>query len=230
MAVVFWDFDGTLVYSNHLWSNSVFSALKQTDSNTKIQFKDIRKCMATGFTWHTPYNDELQQMTGSKWWNFMINKIRNDCISLGADIVIADTAAKMVPEIIKKRENYTLYDDCVETLKSSIYFGNKNVILSNNFPDLIDVLIKLDLVKFFDDVIVSAEIGYDKPRREIFEYAKLKYPDEKYIMIGDSITADIIGGKNAGMKTVLVHNGFCPQADFCFNRLDEIDFTVTDLK
>lgn len=223
MAVVFWDFDGTLVHSNSLWSNSVYRALLEIDRNTNIKFTDIRKCMASGFTWHTPDCD-YSKMTGSKWWDFMIDKIRRDYISLGVSSEIAEKAAEKVPDIIKKSENYTLFDDTVTTLEKSIMSGNTNVILSNNFPDLMDVINELGLSEFFDDIIVSAVIGYDKPRKEIFEHAKAKYPNEKYIMIGDSVTADIIGGNNAGMITVLVHNGYNAEADFCVDNLKNIDY------
>lgn len=222
MLVIFWDFDGTLVHSTHLWSSSVYNALKQTDCNTTVEFGDIRKCMAVGFTWHTPDRD-YSKMTGEKWWDFMIDKIRNDYLSLGVDEKTAVIASAKVPDIIKKLENYILYDDTVKTLKKSIQKGNTNVVLSNNYPDLIDVLDGLDLSKYFDDVFVSAQIGYDKPRKEFFEYAKSKYPNENYIMIGDSVSADIIGGKNAGMTTVLVHNGYNAEADFCFENLKDIN-------
>lgn len=223
MAVVFWDFDGTLVHSNPLWSNTVYNALRSVDGNTMVAFGDIRKCMATGFTWHTPDKD-YSKMTGSKWWDFMIDKIRRDYISLGVSAEIADKAAKKVPHLIKNPKNYTLYDDAVEALEKSTACGNKNVMLSNNFPDLTDVIKALDLEKYFDDIIVSACVGYDKPRQEIFDWAKSKYPNEKYIMIGDSITADIAGGNHAGMKTILVHKGIHSQADLCCKDLSDINF------
>ena len=100
--------------------------------------------------------------------------------------------------------------------------GHKNVLLSNNYPDLIEVLDKLELTKYFDRIIVSANYGYDKPRKELFDIAKALYPNEEYIMVGDSITADIVGGNNAGMKTVLVHKGYEEKADFCTENLTEI--------
>ncbi len=79
MAVIFWDFDGTLMHSNSLWSNTVYNALKSVDNDTAVSFTAVRKCMAKGFTWHTPDND-YSKMTGSKWWDFMINKISKDYI------------------------------------------------------------------------------------------------------------------------------------------------------
>ena len=41
-------------------------------------------------------------------------------------------------------------------------------------------------------------------------------------MIGDSVNADIIGGNNAGMTTILVHNGFNKNANYCFDDLHSI--------
>ena len=74
---------------------------------------------------------------------------------------------------------------------------------------------KLNLLHYFDNVIVSSVEGYDKPRNELFEIAKSIYPKSKYYMIGDSMNSDIVGGHNAGMTTVLVHNGYSEKADYC---------------
>lgn len=64
MSVIFWDFHGTLVYSNPLWSNTVFNSLKEVATNTDVKFTDVRKCMATGFTWHTP-NEDYRNLIGT---------------------------------------------------------------------------------------------------------------------------------------------------------------------
>lgn len=223
MSVICWDFDGTLVYSNPLWSNSVYSALKETDSRAEVKFEDVRACMARGFTWHTPYED-YSELKDNEWWDFMMNKIFNDYISLGVDKDTAESASKKVPLIIKRKDNYTLYPDTVEVLEKSVDNGNKNILLSNNYPDLTEVLEDLGLAKYFDDIIISAKAGYDKPRKELFDIARNLYPTEEYIMVGDSLNADIIGGKNAGMKTVLVHKGFSDKADYCIDNLSDFNF------
>lgn len=222
MSVIFWDFDGTIVHSNPLWSNSVYNALKSADINTAVEFSDIRKCMQSGFTWHTPDKD-FCKLTGDKWWEFMNTKFYNDYIRLGVKSDIAEKAVKQIRDIIKSKSNYKLYSDAIATLKSVVEKGHKNVILSNNYPDLSDVIKALDLDKYFDKIIVSANIGYDKPRPEIFEYAKNLYPNyNDFIMIGDNPNADIVGGKNANMKTVLVHNEKNNSANYCFNDLKSI--------
>lgn len=221
MSVIFWDFDGTLVHSNSLWSTTVFNSLKYVVPDTDIKFADIRKCMATGFTWHNPEKD-YSDLVGDKWWQFMNNKICHDYMSLGVEEKDAVNAASLVRNNIKRAENYTLYSDAVTTLEKSIEKGNKNILLSNNYPDLIVVLSKLNIKTLFDSIVVSAEYGYDKPRRELFDIAKSLCPDEEYIMVGDNVKADIIGGNDAGIRTVLVHNGYNKNADFCCENLIDV--------
>ena len=64
------------------------------------------------------------------------------------------------------------------------------------------------LYPYFEQVFISEELGYNKPSREYFEACFERIPDfdpEKAIMVGDSLTSDIRGGKNGGMKTVWVN-------------------------
>lgn len=57
---------------------------------------------------------------------------------------------------------------------------------------------------FFKGIFVSEDTGYQKPRREFFDYVTTRIPDytvENTLIIGDSLSADIAGGKNAGIDT-----------------------------
>ena len=61
------------------------------------------------------------------------------------------------------------------------------------------------ITDFFDGHFISQQIGFEKPSSEFFDYCFKNIPDfkkEETILVGDSISADIIGGKNAGIKTV----------------------------
>lgn len=143
-------------------------------------------------------------------------------ILLGVDNRTAEIATSKVREILKEKENYTIYDDFVDTVTRLNNLGVRNIILSNNYPELKEVTDKLNITQLIDGIIVSALEGYDKPRREIFEIAKSRYPAQKYFMIGDSVNADIIGGNNAGVTTVLVHRGYDKNADYCFDDLSSV--------
>ena len=65
-----------------------------------------------------------------------------------------------------------------------------------------------NLYRFFETVFVSQEIGYNKPSLDYFNACFATIADfdkEKAIMVGDSLSSDIKGGINAGIKTVWVN-------------------------
>lgn len=221
MSTIFWDFDGTLVYSQSLWTGSVHRALLETDPSTSATFAQLKVCMSRGFTWQTPERD-YSALTGEVWWDFMNAHFRNSYLECGVPEEIAEEAASKVRGIIKQKENYHLFEDTISTLEQMKAWGHTNVVLSNNYPDLDEVLVKLELDKYFHGWVVSAAEGYDKPRQELYQIAKERFPDEEWYMVGDNEKADILGGKQAGMKTIYVHKGFSGEADHCFDTLKEI--------
>lgn len=221
MSVFCWDFDGTLAYSVHLWSGSVFKALNETVKDHNVTFQDIRRCNASGFTWHTPEAD-FTDLVGEKWWEFMNDHFYKSFVSLGISSADAALAAQKVRGIIMQPQNYNLFEDSVSVLSQAVDMGHTNIILSNNYPELETITDALGITKYFDRLVISGQVGYDKPRKEIFDIVKSFYPDEKFIMVGDNPVADILGGNSAGMTTVLVHRGYDKNADYCFDNLSEI--------
>lgn len=203
--VLYWDFDGTLVHSEHLWSRSVFQALKAVVPNTPLSVSDIYPHMAHGFPWHTPEQDNTK-LVGERWWAYMNTHFYRCYLALGLEPVLAQRASLLVRKLLLEPEHYILYPDCHTTLAACVDRGYHNVLLSNNHPDLEPLMQQLGLDKYFERFIISGEVGYDKPRIEIFSLAKSFYPSEAaHVMIGDSFHADILGGNAAGMQTILVH-------------------------
>lgn len=78
-------------------------------------------------------------------------------------------------------------------------------IISNGFKE--STLTKMHhsgLNPYFSNVIISEDVGVNKPDKAIFEYAlnKAKATKEESIMIGDSLEADIRGAQGYGMKAI----------------------------
>ena len=64
------------------------------------------------------------------------------------------------------------------------------------------------LYPYFEQVFISQEIGYNKPDKAYFDRCFARIPGfdrKKALMVGDSLTSDIRGGINAGLKTVWVN-------------------------
>ena len=65
-------------------------------------------------------------------------------------------------------------------------------------------LLDADLAKYFKGIFISEQTGYQKPMIEFFDYvfAHVEGLDRnKTLIIGDSLTADIKGGLQAGIHT-----------------------------
>ena len=71
-----------------------------------------------------------------------------------------------------------------------------------------------NLYPYFEKVFVSQEVGYNKPAREYFEKVFDQIPGfdpKKAIIVGDSLTSDILGGINAGIATCWVNPSHLPK-------------------
>ena len=67
-----------------------------------------------------------------------------------------------------------------------------------------------NLYRWFEQVFVSQEIGHNKPSKAYFDGCFARIPNfdrEKCLMVGDSLSSDILGGINAGVKTCWVNPG-----------------------
>ncbi|MCD0487539.1 YjjG family noncanonical pyrimidine nucleotidase [Pedobacter sp. MC2016-14] len=78
-------------------------------------------------------------------------------------------------------------------------------IISNGFKET--TLTKMDVCGlncYFKNVIISEDVGVNKPDRRVFEYAleKAAALKSESIMIGDSLEADIRGAQDFGMKAI----------------------------
>ena len=60
------------------------------------------------------------------------------------------------------------------------------------------------LMKYFKGVFVSEEVGYQKPLKEYFDFVFSTIGEvdkNRVLMVGDSLSSDILGGINAGIDT-----------------------------
>lgn len=94
-----------------------------------------------------------------------------------------------------------------------------------------------NLYRFFEKVFVSQELGANKPAKEFFQRATEQIPGydpEKALMVGDSLTSDILGGINAGMKTCWVNPKHLPAdpaitADYEIEALSQLESLLEKL-
>ena len=75
-----------------------------------------------------------------------------------------------------------------------------------------------NLYRFFEKVFVSQEIGHNKPSKAYFDGCFAQIPGfdpQKAMIVGDSLSSDIQGGKNAGIATCWVNPAHAEAGNIC---------------
>lgn len=97
-----------------------------------------------------------------------------------------------------------LYEGSIELVKN-LTKDYRLTIITNGLSIVQDNRIKKSIVAgYFEDIVVSEEIGISKPNPQIFQHAlnNINYTDKnKVLIVGDSLTSDIQGGINFGIDT-----------------------------
>jgi len=103
-----------------------------------------------------------------------------------------------------------LYDGAEETLKKLKELSKKVAVVTNKYEALsVEILKKLNVIDY-TDLVVGADTTSEKkphPLPVLCTLEKLNSEKDKSIIIGDSET-DVLTGKNAGIKTALVLQGY----------------------
>lgn len=199
---VFWDFDGTLVYPNESFAESLTGALGRYGGDA--QREAVGAFLKGVLSWYGPERDYVCR-AGEKWWADLFEEVKRFCRTAG----IAEKDHDAVCALFRKNVisyDYRIYPDAKPMLEYCARHGWRNYLLSNNYPELPMVVKRLGIDGYFADMFVSSNIGYEKPRIELFRHA-LEVAGHPGIcwMVGDNPVADVMGARTAGLNAVLVH-------------------------
>ena len=64
------------------------------------------------------------------------------------------------------------------------------------------------IVPYFENIFISQDVGINKPDKGYFDYCFARIPGfsgDRAMIVGDSLSSDILGGKNAGIATCWVN-------------------------
>jgi len=101
-----------------------------------------------------------------------------------------------------------IYKDVKPLLKDIKYRGFKVIIISNvsSEKNLSIYLSRLNIKRFFDRLIASGTVGYEKPDPGIFQLALniMNISPADVIHVGDDYEADYIGASSIGLYSILI--------------------------
>ncbi|KAF9049821.1 HAD-like domain-containing protein [Panaeolus papilionaceus] len=151
------------------------------------------------------------------WWFDVIR-----CTALGAGANERDLNHNM-PQIVdslmtrfSSKEGYQAFEDAIPTIQRlHEKLGLKTIIISNGDTRFRKVLKDLEFPEFLEPIILSEEVGVEKPSRQIFQHAldlvnKSLNPGEKAILpeeclhIGDELNCDYLGAVASQFNAILL--------------------------
>ena len=95
-----------------------------------------------------------------------------------------------------------------------------------------------NLYPYFEKVFISEHLGANKPSKEFFERSFVQIPGfdpRKAMIVGDSLTSDILGGINAGIATCWVNPDHKPgkpeiKPDYEIESIAQLEELLNEIK
>jgi len=132
--------------------------------------------------------------------------------------VSREIALQMLAKLREYKWEFKVYDDSLPILEELKNRGLIIGLVSNVVKDMEPTYTELGIQPYLDFKVTSSEVGFDKPRPEIFEAAlkKAQVKPEESIFVGDQYHLDIVGARGVGIKGVLIdRNNYSPEVTDC---------------
>lgn len=195
-----WDVDGTLLDFEYSMRVSLYKSLKKIGVETTDEMVDRYSQINDGW-WKRLEKGEVTKA----------QLLPGRFIDLFAeyDIECKDLAAYLTDFQDNLGREYRLMENALEVCTKLKEQGYHQFVVTNGVTRTQEEKLKLSgLAEQMEELFISEQIGAPKPHKEFFEVCferiSQKYPrfeKNKVIIIGDSLSSDILGGINAGIST-----------------------------
>jgi len=223
---VFFDLDETLLDFKMAERRSIAATLKEfgLDScdKTLMRYSEINDSL-----WKRLERGEIKRE------DVLSERFRILLRELGASVSVSDMRDAYEGRLA---DSYYIIEGAHEIL-DALYPRYRLFIASNGIARVQRKRIRgAGIDSYFEKLFISEELHAEKPSREFFERAFQKidgFRPDQAIIIGDSLTSDIKGGINAGIKTCYFNRGGArPEGirpGFEIRRLSELELLLENL-
>ncbi len=188
------DADGTLFDYDRAEAEALKQSFAQLGYGFKPDFSQAYRQINAGL-WADFERGEITQA------KLKIERFRSLCESLG----LAADPADLSQRYLRNLALGTYLVDGAEGVVKSLAGRYRLAIITNGLKDVQRPRFASSAIHdYFSVIIISEEVGSAKPDGQIFDvaFAHMGWPrKEEVLMIGDSLSSDIIGGINYGIDT-----------------------------
>lgn len=202
---IIWDFDGTLGYREGNWEQAIVELIQEDGSGERIDVNKISKGLQEGFPWHKSETFYPELRDPSKWWASVQPVFRRIFLDLGFSEKEAGELGDKVPRQYTRLDKWHLYEEAKDSLLSLSAFDQ--YLVSNHIPELPLILEQLGIKQFFEEVIVSSLVGYNKPNPRIVSESISGYQGRNSLyVVGDRYESDILFAQKINAEGILVRH------------------------
>lgn len=196
---VFLDVDGTLLWVDLDVDGYVEDLSPYADGNGGLTAE-----RAAGPVWGSlrrHIRQNIEHRTGEDLARFRRRNAERTAEELGVA-----APSDVLARVAERRISFNPYPESVEVLEELKDLPVALYVVSNWDIELEKVLGELGWMGYFDGIVASAVLGFEKPRREIFDEALrlAGVPAERAVMVGNDPVSDVRGAFEAGVDSVYV--------------------------
>lgn len=149
---------------------------------------------------------------------------------LGDTLVVEeDIGGRHLWEVELQKVPYV--DEVLNELKKRYKLGIITNTVTSGEEQVRIALRRIGLERYFDVIVTSVDVGYEKPDERIFFTAlrKLSVKPNEAVMVGNRISKDILGANKLGMKSIL-YKWNKRYADRITSPLEEPAYIISSIK
>jgi putative hydrolase of the HAD superfamily len=138
---------------------------------------------------------------------------------MGGSTPAVEAVARELYDDWAQHHHFSLYDDVLEALETLRSRGMRAGLISNSHRCLASFQSHFELDGLIAVAVSSSEHGYMKPHPNIFRAALslMQVEAGDAVMVGDSLSHDVLGARRVGMRGILLARGSAPPG------IDEIE-------
>lgn len=186
--------------------------------DTILDFHKAEKIALTATLIHLGINPEEQtlarysELNRAQWELLEKGKITREQVKVRRFELLflelgVDTSPKKATAFYEKQLGIGHYFmDGAESVLNTLSSDYRLYLVSNGTANVQRSRIEsAGIARFFSGIFLSQEVGFEKPDVRFFEHCFAQISDfskQETIIVGDSLSSDILGGKNADILTV----------------------------
>jgi HAD superfamily hydrolase (TIGR01549 family) len=200
VKTVSFDCGGTLFYEaeeDHVVFHRILLKL-----GYRFEPVEVREALKDARLWWSQEKARTREVWNENAWISLLRK-------MVSNLAIPNQAlAEQLRDYWLSEAVFRAYEDAEHTLKKLKNSGFQLITISNvsSSRNLATYLRKAGLLEYFDILIASGDVGFEKPNPEIFRVASRlsKTPVEKILHVGDKYEEDYLGARAAGVNAILI--------------------------